>query len=193
MSDDKLHKLLKFDETDLNANRSGRLTSRQNQAVSKWEQVDNTISLGITLVLLVLGVVFTYTPISQLLKHALSPAGLTGADTQGLLLSGIVWLVLGLSALGSFIRAFKKLNRAVLKTQGKISFVKVEERVENRDSNGHSSYSHTNVSYDLHVGEQNFAGVDQELMNVMQAGDTYTVYYVAGYGILSVELAANGK
>jgi len=187
MSDAELRSILSFNETDLNANRSGKLTSKQVKALDKSDNIDKWISIGLAVLFVGVAFVFTYLQVSPMLARGVSLANLTAGDKQGLTIIAVLWLVMGLFAVGSFIRSFNKVNRTVQKVEGKVSFAKVEKRIEKLDTDGHMSFVRNEVQYDLHVGTNIFSGVDEKLMNIMGDGDTYTVYYINGFGVLSAE------
>lgn len=183
MSDQQLRTALNFDESDLGANRAGRLTPRQTKVVSRSEQLDTIISVSMGIFFLLVALVFSYGPVSNLLAHGFPPASLSADDTKGLAIVGGLWLVMGLLAVAYFIKAFKKTDRAVLKTQGKASFAKVEKRIENSDG----SLIRNELHYDMHVGGVRFNEINEKLMEFIEPNTTYVFYYVEGVGILSGE------
>jgi len=193
MSDSELRKVLNFDESDLNANRSGKLTSKQNKALDRSDKLDSYISIGLGILFLLVALIFTYLQVSPMLAHGFSLTNLTAEDKKGLTIIAILWLIMGVVAIGSFIRSFNKVNRAVRKAEGKVSFVKSEKRIEKLDTDGRMSFVRNEVQYDLHVGTNIFSGVNEKLMNIMGDGDVYTIYYVDGFGILSAEFVRKEK
>lgn len=183
MSEQKLQKALGFDDSDLSANRAGQLTSRQAKAVSRSEQLDTIISLSLGTIFILVAAFFSYGPISSLVSSGASLTSLSANDLKLLAIPGILWLIMGTFSMIYFIKAFKKTGRAVMNAKGKVSFVKVERRVE--DSNGH--FLHDEMHYDMHVGQVNFNSINENLLNVIDPDDTYVFYYVEGFGILSGE------
>src|SRR5690349_12837367 len=181
MSEAELRKAMNFSESDLDANRAGKLTPKQDKAIGKSEQIDSYISIGLAILMLGLAIAFTFRPITQMAAQGVT-------DSKGLLIVVAVWLFLGGFAAVYFVKAFNKLNRGVRKATGKVSFAKVERRVE-EVKDGRVNFVRNEVQYDLNVGMARFNGVDAKLMKIMDEGDIYTVYYVNGFGILSAEPA----
>jgi hypothetical protein len=183
MPNQKLNKILNFDESDLSSNRAGRLTDRQSKAVSRSERLDVYISLGVVLFLAVVALIFTFRPIMHMFAQGVT-------DTKELLIVVVVWLAVGLGIVGNIIKAFKKVDRAVLKAQGRVSFTEVQRRTEFNNSSG----AVTNQTlYNMRVGSSNFENVPKDLMNVIESDDTYAFYYVSGYGLLSGENAGKSR
>ena len=190
MSDTEIRKILNFNESDLSSNRAGKLTARQNERLDKSDKTDQWIEIGLAGVYLLFPLIFSFTMIIQPLSRGTT---LSEISTVSWAIVGFLWLLMGWLAVRAVIKSFSKVNRSVLNVKGKVSFAKVERRVETTDSNGNRTFLRNEVQYDLHIGTNIFSGVDEKLMKYMGDGDVYTVYYINGFGILSAEEVNNGN
>lgn len=170
MGDQQLMKHFDFDESELQANRNGRLSEKQKARLQKQETRKKRGSLALGafyLFIAILGPVIavdTYFPV--------------GSEEPGMVISfailfGLVWpLIWG--AIGSIIvrRALEKMEVKVKKTEGPINIVKAIREEYNPSTEMHSEYS----VYELRVGKRVFDG-ESEITDVMMQGDVYAVYY----------------
>lgn len=188
MSDSELRKYFDFNESDLNANRSGQLSAKQKKRLDENEKGANGILIGFGVVLILIAIGVSIGVGSSALAD-----GFTSDDTLGLLLGiGLPVSLLGFFAWGSFKIAFSKTDNSVQHVEGKVNFVKVEKQVPTSTSST-SSYR-TVEQYELRVGKIGFENVDEELLNIMDEGDTYAVYYTKdAKEILSAEFVKKGK
>jgi hypothetical protein len=188
MSDTELRKYFKFAESDLAANRSGQLSAKQKKRLDENEKGANgiLIGFGVLLILIALGVAIG-------VGSSVLGDGFTSDDILGLALGiGLPVLLLGFFAWGSFKIAFSKMDNSVQNVEGKVNFVKVEKQVPTSTSST-SSYR-TVEQYELRVGKVGFENVDEELLNIMDEGDTYAIYYTKdAKEILSAEFVKKGK
>lgn len=176
MNDEQLKKYFEFDEGDLNANRNGYLTPKQQTRLAKEAKSQEGCSLFLGILLLFVAVV----PILILyFSGAFAFFGLAG-------LAWLIWpIVWGAVAFFLIRGAFSKPNLAVQKAEGPINIVKTES---------YSTQTHTTSHhYELHVGGQEFE-VDSVLADYMMQGDVYAIYYTENpEEIISVEQLAKAK
>ena len=168
MSDTPLMNRLLFDESELQANRNGRLSEKQKERLQIKESGSKAGALF-------LGLVF--------LGSALFGLGMgvfTAVKNEEFALRfvfggvfGCIWpLIWGAAAFFSFQRVFAKVETKVGKVEGPINIVKVIRR--SYDSNTQTFTDHS--AYELRVGGRTF-DVRSDLPNVMMQGDIYRVYF----------------
>jgi hypothetical protein len=184
MEDQKLKDYFKFDESDLQANRSGQFTAKQMAFLkddSKYDKLFGMIGGIIMLLIGVGGMVFALTGFLQ--SH----------DTQSKLMAvllGFTCLVICvLFGLRGFRRASAKFDVKLQKAEGPVNIVKEEQRSTRAD--GSASYQ---TVYEMHVGAGTFQ-VNSNLASIMMQGDVYALYYTQGSEneILSAELISKAK
>jgi hypothetical protein len=74
-----------------------------------------------------------------------------------------------------------------------VKFIKVERQESYKTVSGSTS-QRTVQRYELRVGKMKFVDVNEELLNMIDAGDTYVFYYTKdSKEILSCEFIAKGK
>lgn len=186
MTDQKLMDYFKFDEADLQANRSGQFTEAQKKYLSTESKYDKGANLiaGIFLLLVALaGLAFG---VATVITNPNVATRLQFGLTCGCGLP-LIFVVLSLRP---FSRAFAKFQVQLQKAEGPISIVKAERTSTSTRSDGTSSTSHYFV-YELHVDTASF-DVTPELADIMMQGDVYALYYSQGSErvILSVELVS---
>ena len=187
MSAEELRKFFDFNESDLNANRMGRLSPAQKKRLEEGEKGADKIfvGFGIFMILLALG-------ISIFANWGLFRNGnpdLSSIDAPELLLLtvGLPWVVCGFFAYGSFKLASKKPDNSVQSVEGKVNFVRVDSTVSERTASGNSTTREVQ-QYELRVGRVKFEDVDEEMLNIIEEGDSYAFYYTRGdKEILSAE------
>ena len=195
MSDPELSKFLDFDEFDLNANRLGRLSTRQQKKLAEDERFAKKIFIGAGLGFILIAVGITIGMIASAIRQGLTFSNMFTHDMfLGIAVGiGVPWLVLGFFALLAFRLAASRFDTSVQSVEGRVNFVKVEKQVSSRSAGG-SMTSHTVEEYELRVGRVNFEDVDEELLNIIEEGDVYTFYYTRdAKDILSVELVKKGE
>src|SRR5258706_1607714 len=175
MEDQKLKEYFKFDEADLEANRQGRFSEKQQACLIEndkkiqrrwgWRSIPFLLIAGLGPVL------------------ALSAGDFFGWDWK--IMWGFVWTGLwGGIGLVMLISSLSKTKPLVLaKATGKVNIV--------RDRSYRSS-NHTHISsLRLHIGRQAF-DIEEDLVDVMMQGDEYILYYEKDWEeIVSVELVSN--
>jgi hypothetical protein len=180
--------LFHFDESELNANRNGRLSDKQKARLAAGEKSQKGCSaiLGIFLFLVAsIGIVILYFG-----WDSAAPK-----DRTGLAIFGFIWpLVWGMIGFFIFRRSFAKMEVKIKKAEGSVKIVKAIRESYNSSSKTTSEYS----VYELRVGKRVFE-VKSEVADIVTEGDVYAVYYAdiniedSEDPILSVELLARAK
>jgi hypothetical protein len=193
MSDVKLRKFFEFDESDLVANRSGKLSAKQKSKLETSEKGADQIFIGAGVVFIIAALVIIYFVAGDSILKLFSGESLTSDDTLAIVLGGgLPALLFGFFAFGAFKLGTSKMDNSVQTVQGKVNFVKVEKQVPTSTSSV-SSYR-TVQQYELRVGKIAFENVAEELLNIIDEGDTYTFYYTKQVKqILSCEFISKGK
>lgn len=186
MSELELRDFYKFDEADLSANRNGRLSERQARVIqeSSAKAKRYGTAIGVGLVLLAAAISYgLYTQVGQ--------DGTTLGDVIGGIIT--VCVIFGVFASISFWIAFMKLDLTLASVEGRVNFVKVEKTERTKSATG-STHTRTVQVYELRVGDVNFHNVPEKLLNWMEEGDIYAVYFLkASNHILSLERISKGK
>lgn len=168
MNEQQLMSHLGFDESELQANRNGRLSEKQKARLQIKETGSKTGALFLGLVflgsaLLGLGIAI----VSALNSNDLAFTIIISS------VFGCIWpLIWGAAGFFSLRRAFAKVETKVGKVEGPVNIVKVIRR--NYDSNT-QTYSDYNA-YELRTGGRTF-DVRPGLPNFMAQGDVYAVYF----------------
>lgn len=192
MTDLELQKFFEFNESDLFANRAGRLSPKQQEKINETEKGASQIFFwaGVVFILMALGA--TYGIVKPAFQHVFAVDGLTDLIGPAVGLA-IAWGILGFLAIGSFRLSRSKFDSSVQHVEGKVNFVKVEKEEWTESTDGIRS-SKTVEEYELRVGRVAFEDVDEELLNIIEEGDTYTFYYTKETkDILSCEFINKGK
>lgn len=185
MSDAKLRKFFDFDEGDLAANRSGRLTPGQREKLDnqlkayKGNYLNRGVIVGIALVIFVAVIVGIQLLLPAEFKSVISPRMYIGPI-------GIVVVLIIL-----FMRGNKTVNTAVKKAEGPVNIVRVEKEViDHARGAGRSQIFRKKIQvYEMRVGGTKFDDVSEELPSLIQQGDEYVFYYTSHpFRILSAEL-----
>lgn len=186
MTERELQNFFKFTDADLNANRAKRLTKEQETRLLEAERGANQFFrwLGFGLLLLATG-------LSLLLLN--EARKMNWEDLAGIVPAlSIIWLICGLFAFGSFKISASKNDNSVQIVEGKVNFVKVEKQVTNASNSG--PRHRTVQQYELRVGKVAFENVNEELLNLIEDGDTYAFYYTKDTKeILSCEFISKEK
>lgn len=188
MSDPQLMKFFNFNESELNANRNGRLSERQKARLQNKET-------GTKIGFFILGAFHFFIALlgPTLAAYFLASAEMSGLTIGLAILLGLVWLLIW-GALGLMFgsRAFvKKMEVTVKKVEGPVSIMKIMRSGSNSDG---TPYNY--IVHELRVNKRTFE-VGSQLENIMTQGGAYAVYYavINAIGnkdpILSVELLAN--
>jgi hypothetical protein len=193
MSDVKLRKFFEFDESDLAANRSRKLSARQKTKLETSEKGADQIFIGAGIFFIIIALIVIYFVAGDSILKLFSGEGLTSDDTLAIVLGGgLPTLLFGFFAYGAFKLGTSKMDNSVQQVEGKVNFVKVEKQVPTSTSSV-SSYR-TVQQYELRVGKIAFENVGEELLNIIEEGDTYAFYYTKqAKQILSCEFISKGK
>lgn len=192
MADLALQNFFAFDESDLASNRIGKLSHKQQTKINETEKGASQLffGAGVVFLLIALGISigvlwsvfragFTITRMEDLIQPAI-----------GLVLP---WGLLGFLAIKSFTFSRSKFDSSVQSVEGKVKFVKVEKEEWTQSTDGVHS-SRTVEEYELRVGRVAFENVDEELLDLIEAGDIYAFYYTKDTkDILSCEFISKGK
>ena len=192
MTDLELQKFFEFNESDLFTNRAGRLSPKQQEKINETEKGASQIFFwaGVVFILMALGA--TYGIVKPAFQRGFAVDGLTDLIGPAVGLA-IAWGILGFLAIGSFRLSRSKFDSSVQHVEGKVNFVKVEKEEWTESTDGIRS-SKTVEEYELRVGRVAFEDVDEELLNIIEEGDTYTFYYTKETkDILSCEFINKGK
>lgn len=185
MQEIELRKLFDFDEKDLVANRRGQVTERQAKILKQAASIGRGIMIAIAVPILIWGVFFPVKSIVNDINRFGFNAGLLGAAVFALIMAVIAFSILR--------NIFKKDVVAVRSVEGQVNFVKVEKRVTSKGNNGLTN-SRVVHEYELRVGSEKFEDVSENLLNIIQEGDTYTFYFTGDtHHILSCEFISKGK
>jgi len=185
MADLDLQRLFDFDESDLAANRSGRLSEKQKGRLNAAEQGANRFFGCGGWFLLILGLVITFI----MMKSFSQSVSWNWEDYGYGLPFAVVWITLGPLAWGAFRLSRTKMDNSVQKVQGNIKLVKVERRVSSSSSVGSS----IQTRYEVRVGGVIFDDLGSSAFNILNEGDEYIFYYTKqGREGLSCEFVSKG-
>jgi len=183
MQDQRLKDYFKFDEADLQANRSGLFSDPQKKKIaadraSSFHMDIWIAGIGFPVAVIMLG------GMVYLIIQGVGSFAQNGGVVINLGIWGFIVLVVALLAFRAiFVRHQFKLARV----QGPINIVRQEV---------HGEHGHTSIYHELHVGGQEF-GVAESLGDVMMQGDEYAIYYDTDNSnignILSAELISKAK
>ena len=197
MSDLELQKYFEFDEADLIANRSGKLSKKQEEKF----QVEESINKKSTWKFVLYMALFSLALITIILATTI-PGGLTFDNLTRQISNdpkNVVSVILapclvpGIFIAGALWLSSVKLDLSVMKAEGKVKFLKVEKRRQQKMANNSMSYR-TVEEYELRVGRKAFEDVDEEMINILEEGDIYAFYYTKdAEQILSCEFISKGK
>ncbi len=183
MDDQKLKDYFKFDEGDLQANRSGYLSEKQKNAILKRRKdfKNNGIKYALVCIGLGLGVVVIDWGISVARQ---SPH----LDSGALIVAGVLCILGFLMLILTLTSQSAKTDISedtVKKAEGPVNIIKAD-RTRN-DPSGHITHY---FAYELHIGGKAF-DVDESLADVIMQKDEYAVYYDDFNGkILSAEFVS---
>jgi hypothetical protein len=189
MDDQQLKDIFKFDESDLQANRSGNLSDKQKNVIVKRRKDWKKTGINYSSVVIVIGLGIIVIDGIIAFLHGSFPHFDAGAVITGgvFVVLGALWLYLTLTGESGST----DLSKDMVKTaQGPVNIIKAERTRSSGSSSG--SLEHY-FAYELHIGNKEF-DVDASLANVMMQKDEYAVYYDDRNGkILSAEFMAKAK
>jgi hypothetical protein len=187
MDDKSLREFFKFDEEDLIANRNGKFSAKQQNALNNFEKRMGGINIGCGTLALVIAVILIFTIINK---------GSIGSS-----IPQVIGSVIGLG-IGIFILYFQLFTKStiedvIIKIEGPIKVLDVRKAsVENPNS----SYT----QQQLRIGQKYFI-MDKDIPDgLIEPDDIYAVYYkdkidkkngnsTHTEAILSVEWLSKGK
>jgi hypothetical protein len=186
MEDQQLKDYFKFDEGDLQANRSGYLSEKQkNDLLMRRKNFKNNgIKYSLVCVAIGLGIIVIDWGISTARQAPhLDPGALITAGVIFLL--GLLLLYLTLASESAKTDISEDI---VKKAEGPVNIIKADRT--GNDTSGHITHY---FAYELHIGGKSF-DVDKSLADMMMQNDGYAVYYDERNGkILSVEFGSKAK
>jgi hypothetical protein len=190
MDDQKLKEIFRFDESDLQANRSGSLSEKQKNEIVKRRRDWKKTGINYSSVVIVIGLgIIIIDGVVSYARSTFPNLDLGAVITGGVFaILGALWLYLTLTGESGKT----DLSKDMVKTaQGPANIIKAE-RTRSSGGSGGGSTEHY-FAYELHIGDKEF-DVDGSLANVIMQKDEYAVYYDVHNGrILSVEFMAEAK
>jgi hypothetical protein len=170
MNDQKLKDYFKFDEVDLQANRSGNFSEKQKKELSSEDSSSIQRRRRAAVIFFILGILLWLMVIGFLIFKGV---GYLVHNGVLLICPGPGGLVLLLASIYIFRSSFSiKQNYTLKKVEGPINIVKAE-RTKN-DSVTHATERY--VIYELHIGSITF-DVLPDLADIMMQENVYAVYY----------------
>ncbi|HVM71678.1 MAG TPA: hypothetical protein VMT91_07955 [Anaerolineales bacterium] len=174
MDEQALRNYYEFDESDLEANRNGRLSDSQRRKLLALDKGTNPILIGLVVIF------FAVASIFPLVYRQVNPATVIWVLIWGGLGCYVLYCIL-------FPSSTSIAKITVKKAEGPIRFVAVE-----------SGSSGNELEYELRIGKVKLDREDHELTDIMKAGDVFAVYYYdrkdgTGNHILSAQWLSAGK
>lgn len=171
----KLQEYFKFTQSDLQANRQGRVTENQQAHVKgRVQRFNSRIFIFVAVLLMISAGVF----------FAVRLASGSGNSEGGFPTSFLFGPAITLIILIVFVatRTNKKNDFSLKKAEGMVNFVWVERRVANQDNTGYK----TEKSLEMRVDGVSF-NVSKNLTDIINQGDNVRFYYTGGGEIVSAE------
>jgi len=169
MDDQPLRDYFKFDETDLNANRSGRFSDKQQKKIIQEDKKITKLLIVIGIGLAAVTLMIVYFAIFPVLASWQTRP--TGGNIGALFLPGLWGLIAGGLAylvLHGAIKSRMNFSKVKFKkVEGPLHFVAVK------------SDDSEDIGYDLRLGKERLGLglVNDDMRSAMQEGDIYAVYY----------------
>lgn len=171
----KLQEYFKFTQSDLQANRQGRVTENQQAHVKgRVQRFNSRIFIFVAVLLMISAGVF----------FAVRLASGSGNSEGGFPTSFLFGPAITIIILIVFVatRTNRKNDFSLKKAEGTVNFVWVERRVANQDNTGYK----TEKSLEMRVDGVSF-NVSKNLMDIINQGDNVRIYYTGGGEIVSAE------
>ena len=186
MSDPELEKILDFNEADLNANRNGVLTERQRGKLTKEEKSSRWMFWILTIILFATAISPWVLLLNSVMSGTLSwPYSRTPTDYIGPIIWTILW---GYFAVSSFHATSDKYNYKLLKVQGNVNFI---------NNSWGDRHGKRGDNFELHISKKKFEDIDLRLLDAIDQGDEYAIYYLndspLGRIIVAAECLAKKK
>lgn len=171
----KLQEYFNFTQSDLQANRQGRVTENQRAHVKgKVQRFNSRIVIFLAVILLISVAVFF-----SVRMASASAGSLDGLPITAFLGPGVTVVILVIFMAS---RTNKKNDFSLQKAEGAVNFIWVERRIMNQDQTGYK----TEKSLQMRVDGVSF-NVSQNLMDILNQGDNLRFYYTGGGDIVSAE------
>lgn len=171
----KLQEYFKFTQSDLQANRQGRVTENQQAHVKgRVQRFNSRIFIFVAVLLMISAGVFFAVRLAS--GSSNSEGGFPTSFLFGPAITIIILIVFVAT------RANKKNDFSLKKAEGMVNFVWVERRVANQDNTGYK----TEKSLEMRVDGVSF-NVSKNLMDIINQGDNVRFYYTGGGEIVSAE------
>jgi hypothetical protein len=194
MDNQALRDYFKFDDVDLNANRSGKLSEKQQKKLAEKNTSSQKWGLGLGL-----GGGVLFFGIASIFPLVFIPMAVTAwqqhntGTALGILIAPLFWVLIwgGIGCVLIYIgfrSAVRDRSKFLLKSvSGPINIVGVEVQGE---------HGHTSIAHELHIAKEEF-DVDEELGGLMMQGDVYAVYFIENMdgsdeNVLSLEWLSKG-
>jgi hypothetical protein len=175
MNTSSLAQYFNFDESDLYANRNGRLSEKQTARLVQESKSSKLPSVGCGLGFFVIASIFPFAFFPLLTSGYLGVGGSLGV-LAAVLFWVIVWATIGVFIIRS---GFKAPNLTLDQVEGAVNIIGVQRR-----SSSSSSYY---TAYELHIGNRQF-NVDGALGGLLMQGDRYAIYFLKDSNrIMSIE------
>lgn len=174
---EKLQQYFNFTQSDLQANRQGRVTENQRAHIKAKVQRYNNRILIVLGVVLVIGFIANFAiriaAASDQFSNFFSslPMGAVGSIFAAFIM--VIFLI---------FRTQKKNEQSLLKAEGTVNFVWVENRISNQDRTGYKTIK----NLQMRVGGVSF-NVNENLIDIINQGDNARFYYSSGGDIVSAE------
>ncbi|SRR5258708_7758512 len=186
MQDQKLMDYFKFDEADLQANRRGQLSERQQKYLVReesWTRTWRMVGGGLLILIALIGV-------------GAASVKIVDIDLGIRIGFGLIWtLVWGGIGVLVMRRAFSKFQVKLLKAQGSIDIFKKDLFSTSTDADG-VKHTHQTTVHQILIGNLSF-DITGNLEDIMLQGGNYAVYYTEGSSkekeIVSAELISKAK
>lgn len=164
---ERLQDYFDFDNEDIKENKEGRISQYQKEIVNEKLQKDNTrIFIGLAVVGVIVFVI----------TQARSSSG----ASPSLMIPGMIGLVIVASIV---LRTIKKSDLSLNLVEGEVNFVWEEHTHINPET---QVVQHGLPVLKLKVDDRSF-DVREELMDILDQGDTCRFYYTGGGDIVSAE------
>jgi hypothetical protein len=194
MDDQALRDHFHFDEADLNANRNGWLSEKQQKTLLAEAKSSRRIGIvgGLGCGVLFLGIAsifpIVFIPMGLVLLQNHETGGAIGSFI-GAGVWALIWGGIGcvgiFFAMKSIFADSSKVSGLLKSVTGPINLVGVQRRTGGQ-------HPHTYVQHELHIGEEEF-DVEKEIAGHMMQGDVYAIYYIEGEDkIMSLEWLSKG-
>ena len=173
--DSKLQEYFNFTQSDLQANRQGRVTEKQRAHVKgKVQRFNSRIAVFLAFFLFIsIGAFF----VVRMVSSGTEVSG--GLPISAFLGPGITVVILIVFMMS---RTNRKNDFSVKKAEGTVNFVWVERRIMNQDKTGYK----TEKNLQMQVGGVSF-NVSKNLMDIINQGDNVRFYHTGGGDIVSAE------